>query len=140
MKCTVALCLCSFLALGAGNVATSSPADPYAKVLPAIEQVESGGDANAIGDNGLAVGILQIHPVMVDDCNRIAKAKGLNLTFTLADRKDPAKSRQMFRVYSDHYSAGSCEKIARNWNGGPKGHTKNATLPYWAKVRKAMGR
>ena len=29
-------------------------------IIAAIEQVESGGDTNAIGDNGLAVGCLPI--------------------------------------------------------------------------------
>lgn len=129
MRVSLTLCACAFLSLAAGR------ADRYQTLLPAIEQVESGGRADAVGDGGKAVGILQIHPIMVEDCNRIVGEK----RFTLADRLDPAKSREMFRVYSDHYAKGDVEKAARNWNGGPNGHKKSATLAYWSKVKAAMG-
>jgi hypothetical protein len=120
----------AFLALGAGK------ADRYSRVLPAIEMVESSGRADAVGDGGKAVGILQIHPIMVEDVNRILGED----RYTLADRLDPAKSREMFRVYSDHYAkCGDAEKVARNWNGGPRGHRKAATVAYWRKVERAMG-
>ena len=129
MRTSLALCACAFLSLAAGR------ADRYQTLLPAIEQVESGGKSDAVGDGGKAVGILQIHPIMVEDCNRIVGEK----RFTLADRLDPAKSREMFRIYSDHYAKGNTEKAARNWNGGPNGHKKSATLAYWSKVKAAMG-
>lgn len=120
-------------ALGAGK------ADPYARVLPAIVQVESGGDASAVGDGGRAVGILQIHPVTVEDANRIARLRKLGVTFTLEDRLDAEKSRHMFRIVSDHYSAGAGDEVvARRWNGGPKGEKKAATAAYWAKVQAKM--
>jgi hypothetical protein len=32
------------------------------------------------------------------------------------------------------------ETLARVHNGGPKGHTKKATLGYWAKVQKEMAK
>ena len=41
-------------------------------LIPVLIHVESGGDVNAIGDMGEAVGCLQIHEIMVDDVNRIA--------------------------------------------------------------------
>lgn len=117
-----------FLANGYGN----NPGP----LLRAIEQVESGGNA-CIGDNGQAVGILQIHPVMVEDCNRILGEE----KFTLDDRFDAVKSREMFRVYAEHYSKGtSDEVIARRWNGGPKGDTNPNTVPYWEKVREELDR
>lgn len=109
--------------------------DRYAKLLPAIEHVESGGDASAVGDGGKAVGILQIHTVLVDDVNRIVGEK----RFTYADRLDADKSREMFRVYSSHYSHDASDEVtARRWNGGPKGDKKRATLAYWSKVKAAM--
>lgn len=109
--------------------------DRYAKLLPAVEFVESGGDASAIGDGGKAVGLLQIHPVMVDDCNRIVGER----RWTLADRLDADKSRAMFRTYSDHYSRkGSDEVVARRWNMGPRGDTKPASRKYWERVQSAM--
>jgi hypothetical protein len=104
-------------------------------LLPAIEHVESSGRADAVGDGGKAVGILQIHPIMVADCNRIVGED----RWTLDDRKDAVKSRAMFRTYSDHYSAGkNDEHVARAWNGGPKGPQKTATEAYWKRVQKAM--
>ena len=129
MRCSIALIACAFLSLGAGYY------DPYAALLPAIEQVESSRDPHAVGDNGQAVGILQIHPVMVEDCNRIVGDDA----WTLEDRKDPDKSRTMFRVYSNRYSKSAThEVVARRWNGGPKGDKKKATEHYWAKVQKEM--
>lgn len=131
MKCSIALIACAFLSLGAGYH------DPYAALLPAIEQVESDGDPNAVGDNGQAVGILQMHPVMVEDCNRIVGEEA----WTLEDRKDPDKSRTMFRVYSNRYSRkASLEVVARRWNGGPSGDKKKATERYWREVQKEMKR
>jgi len=130
MRVSLTLCACAFLSLAAGR------ADRYARLLPAIEQVESGGKSDAVGDGGKAVGILQIHPIMVKDVNRILGEE----RFTLADRLDPAKSREMFRIYSEHYSKGqSDEVLARRWNSGPKGEKKSATLAYWSKVKAAMG-
>jgi soluble lytic murein transglycosylase-like protein len=32
------------------------------------------------------------------------------------------------------------EKIVRNYNGGPKGYQRSATLPYWEKYKKAKAR
>ncbi len=117
----------------------AAKADPYARVLPAIVQVESGGDASAVGDGGRAVGILQIHPVTVEDANRIARLRKLGVTFSLQDRLDAEKSRHMFRIVSDHYSAGAGDEVvARRWNGGPKGEKKAATAAYWDKVRAKM--
>lgn len=112
--------------------ACSSTDTSHDRLIEAIIQVESKGDPNAVGDGGKAVGILQIHKVMVDDCNRIAGFK----KFTYEDRKDPAKSREMFRVYTDHYTPSwDAELVAKRWNGGPKGETKPATKEYWAKVK-----
>lgn len=129
MKCNLALIVCAFMSLGADT------ADRYARLLPAIEHVESSGRADAVGDNGQAVGILQIHPVMVEDCNRIVGED----RWTLEDRKCPEKSREMFRVYSDHYSKGeSDEVVARRWNSGPRGDKKKVTVKYWKKVQRAM--
>lgn len=109
--------------------------DRYARLLPAIEQVESSGNPSAIGDGGKAVGLLQIHPVMVTDCNRIVGEQ----RWTMADRLDADKSRAMFRVYSGHYSRNaSDEVVARRWNAGPKGELKAASVGYWNKVRTAM--
>lgn len=97
-------------------------------ILSAIIAVESGGDPSAIGDSGAAVGILQIHPIMVADVNRILSRPA----YTLEDRLSPARSIEMFTIYTSHYTPSwEPELVARRWNGGPRGHLKPSTLPYW---------
>lgn len=113
-----------------------------ARLWPAIMVVESGGDLNAVGRDG-ELGPLQIRPIMVREVNRIARqthpSLGATVPFSNEDRTDLASSILMFEIYSrywcmrtDDYSA---EGIARRWNGGPTGHLKDATLPYWKKVK-----
>ena len=102
-------------------------------LLLAIIMVESSGRPDAV--NGDAVGILQIRPIMVKDCNRILKAP----VFSLEDRWDPEASQEMFRIYTNHYSHGqSAEVIARRWYGGPRGETKQASEVYWQKVQNQL--
>ena len=43
-------------------------------------------------------------------------------------------------AYWTRYGAVTDEQRARIWNGGPRGMSKAATLPYWAKVQKELER
>ena len=105
----------------------------------AICQVESGGNPRAVGDNSLAVGIAQIHPVMVREANRLAGTK-----YTLRDRLDPVKSKAIFTIYVEHYGKGkSLECKAKLWNGGPqalkaKGQKRTNLETYWKKIQKHL--
>ena len=100
----------------------------------AVCRVESGGNALAIGDKGRAAGIAQIWARTVADINRFAGTK-----YTLNDRFDPVKSKEMFNLYVEHYAKGrSVEYKARIWNGGPQGAQKVATLSYWNKIKKHL--
>ena len=100
----------------------------------AVCHVESGGNALAIGDKGKAAGIAQIWGRTVQDINRFAGTR-----YTLNDRFDPVKSREMFNLYVEHYAKGrSVEFKARIWNGGPQGAQKVATLSYWNKIKKHL--
>ena len=100
--------------------------------------VESGGNSEILGDLNLgapSVGLLQIRPIMVREVNRILKNQGLVKRFKNSDRKDAANSIKMFNIWADAYHLNSSyEKMARNWNGGPRGYKKSATVHYWAKV------
>ena len=107
------------------------------ELVDAIGMVESGLDPNAIGDNGKAVGILQIHKTYVDDVNRILGRK----VFTYEDRKDVGKSYTMAFVYLNYYGRRyksitgndpTPEVYARIHNGGPNGWKKDATKDYGA--------
>lgn len=100
----------------------------------AVCRVESGGNALAIGDKGRAAGIAQIWGRTVADINRFAGTR-----YTLNDRFDPVKSKEMFTLYTEHYAKGrSVEYKARIWNGGPQGAQKVATLSYWNKIKKHL--
>ena len=114
---------------------------PLDKLLWAIKQVESGGDPNAVGDEGAAVGAYQIHKIYVDDLNRIY-GEGL---FTYEDRWNEIKSWTMVRRYLLHYATEerlgrkpTLEDMARIHNGGPNGYKKECTKKYWIKVKGEM--
>ena len=117
------------------------------RLLDAIMWVESKGDAYALGDrdnlwNARAIGAYQIWKICVDDVNRIVAMHHVvspKQKFTYDDRFNPVLSRSMCRIYITHYgSSGGPVKMARCWNGGPRGHLKPATLHYWFKVNAAM--
>lgn len=112
-----------------------------APLLAAMIAVESSGNPNAIGDGGRARGVLQIHPAVVADCNRIAGTR-----FTHRDAHRPDVARWMAATYLHHWVTPArlgrqptAEDYARAWNGGgPAGWRKPQTLRYWQRVRKAM--
>ena len=113
----------------------SLSASPSEKLIDALVHVESRGEVHAIGDNGKAVGPLQIHKEVVDDVN---KAYGTNYTYE--DRKSIDKSREICRRYLLLHGGRNAtnEKYARIWNGGPGGHRKRSTSKYWVKVRRRL--
>lgn len=115
----------------------------------AICLVESGCNPNVKpGDNGEAVGIAQIRPIMVRECNRILDIRKYRWPkFTLGDRKNVVQSYRMFVVYTRYWNechevwdrkTTSTEDAARRWNGGPHGHEKDATVAYGRKVMKEL--
>ena len=105
----------------------------------AVCQVESGGNALAIGDGGRAAGVAQIWAITVRDVNRFAGTK-----FTLNDRFNVEKSRAIFQLYTEHYAKGRSDEIkAKIWNGGPNAMKatgrKLANLnAYYAKIQKHL--
>ena len=108
------------------------------ELITAMAWVESGGNPATIGDLNLStpsVGLLQIRPIMVREVNRILRKKGLDKRFKNSDRREGDKSIEMFNIWADAYHLNSSyEKMARNWNGGPKGYKKSATIHYWTKI------
>jgi hypothetical protein len=106
------------------------------RLWDAICEVESGGRADAVNVSERAVGIAQIRPIMVADVNRIL---GEDRYQHPDSALSPTESREMFEIYVAHYfPAGDAEAMARGWNGGPKGATKNATRTYWSKVQELL--
>ena len=106
-----------------------------ALVISILIQIESGGVANAVGDDGRAVGILQMWPISVREANRIV---GKDL-WTSKDRSDPQLSLAMAKVtLGYHYNRGVTDpiKLAGRWRN-PHG---NAPRWYLNKARKAKER
>ena len=96
--------------------------------------MESSGNDLAIGDQGRALGPLQIHRAVVVDVNRFTGSH-----YRHQDMTNRAAARAVCEAYLTHYGRGATtEQLARRWNGGPTGDRKAATLPYWRKVQKAM--
>lgn len=135
------MCLVVLLCLTTGNKIYSQTTDSirikaqvmnWTPIMNAIIQVESGGDPNAVG--GKSAGILQITPILVKQCNLILKAKKSSKRYTLQDRYNVTKSKEMFVLIQEYYNKeGNLEKAIRLWNGGPNYSTKG-TQKYLNKV------
>ena len=107
-------------------------------VMDAIIQVESEGNPNAVSGN--SVGVMQITPILVKDCNDILKQKKSNKRFTLKDRYSVAKSKEMFLLIQSHYNpANNVEKAIRLWNGG-NNYSVRATNRYYKKVMRFLSK
>lgn len=99
-------------------------------LITALIAVESGGRDSAIGDQGRALGPLQIHRAVVVDVNRFTGSH-----YRHQDMTNRAQARAVCEAYLRHYGRGATtEQLARRWNGGPTGDRKTATLGYWRKV------
>lgn len=111
-------------------------------LIPFLIAVESNGNDNAIGDNGKALGCLQIWEICVNDVNRIYKT-----TYKHKDALDRKKAVEICRLYlsywGKHYEKKTGKKVtlevlARMWNGGPKGYKNKNTIKYWNKLKEAI--
>ena len=81
-------------------------------VMNAIIQIESKGNPAAV--NGPYVGVLQISPVLVKECNDILKSAGSNKRYSLSDRFNATKSKEMFIIIqSFHNPLNSVERAIR---------------------------
>ena len=109
---------------------------PY-KLILAIIMIESGGDPKAIGDDGKAFGILQIHESYTIDASREA-----GKPWRHDDAFNHLIAIEMFKAYMARYATPerlgrnvTAEDIARIHNGGLYGYRMDSTIPYWNKVR-----
>jgi len=109
------------------------------QIFDALIQVESSGNDEAIGDNGNAIGCLQIWKAYWHDATEFSNVGG---TYKDCFRREYAKkivNAYMMRYCKEAWLTGDWEIVARIHNGGPKGHLKTATKKYWLKVRKVLG-
>lgn len=126
------MCLCLIMS---SSIHAQKKKD-WSKLVKAIAQVESKGNKNARNPNGNCVGILQITPILVKQCNIWLKEKKSTKRYTLADRLNVEKSIEMFTLYQEHYNpSNNVEKAIRLWNRGPN-YTIKGTNNYLRKVMK----
>ena len=128
----------SFSVVGS-SIAVHPPQNYNAtRILDAIRQVETGGEkdpANAVGDDGKAIGPFQIHYVYWKDAVDFDSSIGGKYS----DCKDEAYAKKIIVAYWTRYAPNwSDETLSRVHNGGPKGNKKAKTLNYWQKVRKNL--
>jgi len=120
--------------------ALSASAQVPAHLLSAIHKTETGGKLGAIkGDNGAALGPFQIHKAYWQDATEFDKSIG----GTYADCANYNYSVRIVNAYMARYAkkylaSGDFESVSRIHNGGPQGHKKSATLPYWEKVKQNL--
>lgn len=123
----------------AGNDKTSSVSDQkydWHPVIEALIQVESEGKSNA--RRGASVGVLQITPVMVAECNNILKQRKSKKRYTLADRKSRSKSIEMFLLFQSWFNPRHDVELAiRSWNGGMH-YSVRRTQRYFEKVMRIL--
>lgn len=109
-------------------------------LLIAMIIVESGGNKDAVGDDGKSFGCLQMTKAYVEDA-----AKHADEGWTHKDAFDIKTAFKIFNAYIDKYATKdrigrviTPEDIARIHNGGPNGWKKKSTEKYWEKVKEVM--
>ena len=127
----------SALAAGNGNRSENEKESfDWNPVIAAIIQVESNGNHRA--KNGNQIGVMQITPILVADCNQILKKKKSKLRYTLSDRLNVKKSKEMFLIIQEWYNPqNNVEKAIRSWNGGVN-YSVKGTQKYYEKVIRCM--
>lgn len=105
-------------------------------VMKAIIQVESEGNTKAV--RGKSCGAMQITPILVAECNNILKGRNSKTRYTLRDRFNLEKSKEMFLLMQSEFNPGNnVEKAIRAWNGG-NNYNKKHTQRYFEKVMKEL--
>jgi hypothetical protein len=122
----------------AGTKGKKSSAFDWNPVIDAIIEVESGGKADAVDKSGKSCGIMQITPILVEECNRIMELRKSSKRYTMKDRFSVSKSKEMFLLFQSFYNPKNNVELAiRSWNGG-MGYTKKGTQRYFEKVMSKM--
>ena len=113
----------------------SSSATDLNVMFEVIKEVETNNQWDAVGDNGKAFGIAQIHKICVDDVNRI-----YGTDYEHIDMFDESCAKEVFVLYltagidryqRKHGTSPTEGQIVRMWNGGIyRGYLKNATRRY----------
>jgi hypothetical protein len=107
----------------------AAPPDSFWRALHIVET--SGRTGPIVGDQGRALGPLQIHRGYHQD-SRVAgdysRVSDLNYSVRVA-------TAYLKRYAPAAWKAGDVETLARVHNGGPRGHLKTATKSYGTRVK-----
>jgi hypothetical protein len=124
--------------VGVGIALHSNATDD--RFFKALHQVETSGRVgHIVGDNGKALGPLQIHRVYFQDASEFDPSLGKNYNqVTNFDFAKRVVTAYLKRYVPSAVAKKDFETLARVHNGGPNGHKKQATLKYWDKVRKNL--
>lgn len=108
----------------------------WTPVMNAIIQVESGGNHRAV--SGPSCGAMQITPICVRECNNILEKRKSKKRYTMNDRFDVQKSKEMFLLIQSFFNrANDVEHAIRSWNGGQH-YSRRATQRYYEKVMRHL--
>ena len=106
-------------------------------LITALIAVESSGNDMAVGDNGRALGPLQIHRGVVLDVNKFTGSH-----YRHQDMTNRAQARAVCEAYLTHYVTEkrigrkpTIADFAKVWNSGPEGFKKTCSEKYAAKVQ-----
>lgn len=113
---------------------------PMNTIIDLVAEIESNNNANAIGDSGLAFGLLQIRQGALTDFNNWRDTH-----YKLKDVMGIAGiplSKEIFKEYMAHYATekrlgrpATAEDMIRIWNAGPNGWKKDNAIPYLLKYQ-----
>lgn len=109
--------------------AHAAPPDSFWRALHLVET--SGRRGPIVGDQGRALGPLQIHRAYHQD-SRVA---GDYSRVAELDYSKRVATAYLKRHAPEAWAAGDVETLARVHNGGPRGHLKPATKGYGVRVK-----
>jgi len=119
----------TLLILALCATAHAAPPDSFFRALHVVET--SGRTGPILGDNGKALGPLQIHRSYHAD-SRVA---GDYSRVADLDYSKRVATAYLKRYAPAAWKAGDVETLARVHNGGPRGHLKQATKGYGVRVK-----
>lgn len=120
------------------KTAEEKVADDWDKFIEAVIWKESRGIEDCVGDSGKAVGVLQIHPIMVREANRILAMKDKSKAdyYNYDDRYSREKSIEIFKVVQDYHNAAhDYERALEIWN---KNHPRSYYIQIMAKYNELI--
>lgn len=126
----------AFAAQDTDSATDDASAVDWNPVMDAIIEVESSGNTHA--KHGNSVGVMQITPVLVAECNNILHSRRSKKRYKLSDRYSVKKSKEMFLLFQSAYNPlNSIEQAIRSWNGGLHYSVKR-TQRYFERVMRLL--